>query len=89
MPHEQLRESVQELRNQLDSGHPLGAEQLQALSELLNEIQLVLENEDPTAAEPAPITAKLREFESRFEDSHPELTFAVGGVVRALSKFGI
>jgi hypothetical protein len=33
--------------------------------------------------------AKLREAEAHFEESHPNLTIAVGAVADALAKLGI
>lgn len=89
MPRTELRETVERLHREIDAGTPLGDEQRQLLSEVLAEIEALLASDEADAPENPSIVAKLREAEGRFEQSHPNLTYAVGAVADALSKLGI
>ena len=77
------------LRREIETGSPMGPDQMQALSEVLGEIESLLDSETPTPQAGDSIRVKLREAETQFEQSHPNLTYAVGAVADALSKLGI
>lgn len=89
MPRTELRETVERLHREIDAGTPLRPEQRELLGEVLGEIATLLESDDAAPAEGTSIIAKLRDAEARFEQSHPNLTYAVGAVADALSKLGI
>ena len=87
MPREKLRDTLKQLKTEIDAGVALGPEQRGVLSDALSEIETLLESEDESDS--SPLVAKLREAEAHFEESHPNLTIAVGAVADALSKLGI
>ena len=89
MPRAQLRETIERLRREIDAGESLDAGQMHLLSEALEEIEVLLESDDAVPVEDSSIVAKLRAAEAHFEESHPNLTLAVGAVAHALSKLGI
>jgi hypothetical protein len=88
MPREKLRDTLKQLKTEIDAGAALGPEQRSVLSDALSEIETLLESEED-APDSSPLVAKLREAEAHFEESHPNLTIAVGAVADALSKLGI
>ena len=87
MPREALRETVTRLHREIDAGAPLSAEQRERLSSALSEVEAVLAAEGGSGE--SSLLARLREAEAEFEQSHPNLTLAVGAVADALSKLGI
>jgi len=89
MPREKLRDTVKQLKNEIDRGAPLGPDQRNVLSDALSEIETLLESEDVEDPDSSTLVAKLREAEAHFEESHPNLTIAVGAVADALAKLGI
>ncbi len=46
MPRRKLRETVHQLKSEIDAGAPLGPEQLGLLSDALAEVESLLESED-------------------------------------------
>lgn len=88
MPRETLRENIRELREQLASGQPLTPEQRASLDEALDEIEPLLDPESESKAHDT-LADSLREIADRFEDTHVDLTLAVGRVADALSRLGI
>ena len=89
MPRAHLRDTIEKLRRQIDTGTPLGPEQMDALRGVLSEIETLLETGKSAAEEHASILARLREAEGRFERTHPNFAAAVRSVTDALSKLGI
>ncbi len=89
MPRAKLRETIEQLRHEIDSGASLDAGQMDLLSEALEEVEVLLESDDAASDDDGPIIAKLRAAEAHFEETHPNLTLAVGAVASALSKLGI
>jgi hypothetical protein len=88
MPRRALNETVRGLRSELASGAPLSAEQRAALDTLLREIEPLLA-EDAADDEHGPLVTRLRNASEGFEESHPNLTLAVGAVADALSRMGL
>ena len=86
MPREKLKDTVKQLKSEIDAGAALGPEQRHVLSDALSEIETLLESEDADAPDASSLIAKLREAEAHFEESHPNLTIAVGAVADALAK---
>ena len=89
MPREKLRETVKQLRNEIETEASLGRDQVHDLGEALSEIEAMLDPDVDDSADHSSILAKLREAEAHFEESHPNLTILVGAVATALSKLGI
>lgn len=89
MPRAHLRDTIEKLRHQIDTGAPLGPEQMDALRGVLSEIETLIESGDSAAEGHESILARLREAEGRFERTHPNFAAAVRSVTDALSKLGI
>lgn len=89
MPRTKLQETVHQLRHEIEAGEPLRPEHRELLSDALSEIEALLAAEDGDEPADASIADRLREASDNFEDTHPNLTLAVGAVADALSKMGI
>ena len=89
MPREHLRKTVQKLRDEVEAGEPLGPEQMDALRDVLGEVEALLNSAAPADEEHESILERLREAEGRFERTHPNFAAAVRSVTDALSKLGI
>jgi hypothetical protein len=83
-----LRETLARLHAELASAGPIDAAARRDLERALEEIREVMETETQSD-EPHPLRERLEELAVRFEQTHPVLTEALGGVVRALSAMGI
>lgn len=91
--HEKLRETLDQLRSQLDElrrRDPAVAEQLAAT---IDEAQAVLTGKSPGEHEtPAPqgsIVDRLKDAVLEYEASHPSLAGNLGGIINALGRMGI
>lgn len=89
MPRAHLQETIKRLRQEIDTGTPLGPEQIASLRAVLSEIDTLLESGESVAAEHESILARLKETEGRFERTHPNFAAAVRSLTDALSKLGI
>ena len=89
MPQRQLRETLARLHAELDDAGPIDAELRGDLERALAEIREIVEHRSPRGAESRPLPERLEALALRFEQSHPLLTEALGGVVRALGAMGI
>jgi len=86
VPTERLRETLQELRNELarsDAGDPATRERIQATA---LEIDAWLERAQPPEDS---LSGRLQEAVARFEKEHPHLAATLQRVVDALSDLGI
>lgn len=88
MEREALRETLARLHVELEEAGPIDASLRGELERTLEEIREAVERAPRPAAEP-PLQARLEALALRFEQSHPLLTEALGGVVRALGAMGI
>jgi len=88
MERDGLRETLDRLHAELEQSGPIDATLRSDLERALEEIREVVERA-PEADEPHPLRERLEELAVRFEQSHPVLTDALGGVVRALAAMGI
>jgi hypothetical protein len=90
MTREALRETLARLHAELAEADPVDAELRAELERAIAEIRGVIEREPPAGAEEVhPLGERLEALALRFERSHPLLTQAIGGVVRALGAMGI
>ena len=88
MEREALRQTLNRLHAELEGAGPIDASLRADLERALEEIRALVERTPP--AEPEhPLRERLEELALRFEQSHPLLTEALGGVVRALGAMGI
>jgi uncharacterized membrane protein YccC len=89
MTRQALRDTLARLHAELEDAEPLDTALRADLERAIGEIREVIERERPAAAEVHPLSERLEELALRFEQSHPLLTQAIGGVVRALGAMGI
>jgi signal transduction histidine kinase len=90
MTREALRETLARLHAELEEADTVDTALRADLERAIAEIRGVIERERPAAAEEVhPLGERLEELALRFEQSHPLLTRAIGGVVRALGAMGI
>ena len=89
MQRKALRETLARLHAELDGAGAIDAELRADLERALAEIREVVEHPPARAATQPPLTRRLESLALRFERSHPLLTEALGGVVRALGAMGI
>lgn len=85
--NEELRESLTRLRDELSGGKPLSADQRKQLENVLTDISRLFEGEEEHSHES--LTQRLRDAADHFEDTHPDLTLAIGAVASVLSRMGI
>ena len=88
---EKLREALDDLTGQLDGLGPLDSEASGVLREALAEIHAALAAEGTPGADAGSpsLVDRLREAAQHFEDEHPTLSGAVGGLIDALGRMGI
>jgi hypothetical protein len=91
--HEKLRETLDQLRSQLDElrrRDPAVADQLAAT---IDEAQAVLTGKSPgdqgSAAPQGSIIDRLKDAVLEYEASHPSLAGNLGGIIDALGRMGI
>ena len=86
-----LRETLDDLHDQLAASGDLDEESRQMLSETLREIltKLTEDRDHSSSAERTSWVGRLRDSIQRFEKSHPNLVRAVDKLARALSNVGI
>ncbi len=92
MPKQRLNESLEQLHDELARTGSIDAESRQALEHVMSDIHAALERTD--AADEAKtgddsLLEQLRSATRSFEESHPNLTAAVGRLADALSNMGI
>jgi hypothetical protein len=88
MEREALHETLTRLHAELEGAGPIDASLRADLERALEEIREVMERA-PRGEPEHPLRERLEELALRFEQSHPLLTEALGGVVRALGAMGI
>ena len=78
---------MKELRAALAAGEPLNDQERGTLESVLNDVGSLLEGEGEHEHES--VADQLREAAKHFEESHPDLTLAVGSLANVLSRMGI
>ena len=88
MEREALRQTLNRLHRELEEAGAIDASLRAELERTLEEIRELVER-TPQPEPEHPLRERLEELALRFEQSHPLLTEALGGVVRALGAMGI
>jgi hypothetical protein len=88
MAREQLRTTVDQLRDELRSGEPLDPGERDLLERTLAEVGGLLDSEAALSGEHG-LVGSLRDAAQRFEESHPKLTLAIGAVADSLTRVGL
>lgn len=86
VPRDQLRESIQHLRDELSDGEPLSTEDRSRLETVLGEVSSILDSEESDASG---FFDDLPTLVSRFESTHPKLAVVLGRIADSLSQLGI
>jgi hypothetical protein len=88
MPDNDLSAVLERMRDALQRTDTVDAKSRELLRDVMIDIRALLERsgDEPPADS---LANRLREAVSEFEESHPQLTEAVGRVVDALAKMGI
>jgi len=90
MTHQRLRETIQELRAELEKTPSIDARVRERIQSVLNEIDaLIEEHGEIPPHRHQQFLERLREPARHFEQSHLPLTLAVARVIDALSGIGI
>jgi len=87
MNEDLVKKLAAELDKELNGHKPLTPSEREALEALRHDIQKML-HEDPSSDHTGVVLGKLRDGTTRFEVSHPNLTFAMAEVINALSTMG-
>jgi hypothetical protein len=88
MSRQALHDTLSRLHAELESAEPIDAALRDELERTLVELREVVDRARPDA-EAHPLGERLEAVALRFEQSHPVLAQAIGGVVRALGAMGI
>jgi len=90
MPERRLRETLQQLHEELDHTASIGSEERALLKDLMQDIQRTLEQpEEGTAERHQSLNDRLREAAEGFEEAHPSLTLALRRVIDAFRWMSI
>ena len=89
MERDALQRTLTRLHEELEQAGPIDGALRVDLERALAEIREVMERASRPDDASNPLRSRLEELAVRFERSHPLLTDALGGVVRALAAMGI
>jgi len=87
MPARELQQQLNELREQLETGAPLSAENQERLRDLIRQIELKLELE--TVTPDTGLVDGVNLAVERFELEHPTLAGTLRNIVQSLANMGI
>jgi hypothetical protein len=87
---EKLKESLENLHQELKNSKNIDMESVKALQDLMSDIQSTLKkNEKIVDAGTIKLLTSLEETAGKFEISHPNLTGAIKIVISALTNIGV
>ncbi len=90
MDNSELRDTLEKLHRELEHTENIDEESIQRLQHLANDIQEVLDREEPSSTEENELLGdQLNEAIQEYEVSHPELTTMLRYVMDILSGAGI
>lgn len=88
MPAQQLRQQLEQLRNQLEQRAPLDADERGAIQALIEQIEAQLALQSPPPADETLVDGINLAVE-RFEVSHPTLAGTLRNIMQSLVSMGI
>jgi hypothetical protein len=88
MPAQQLRQQLEQLRNQLEQAPPLDADERSAIQALIEQIEAQLALQSPPPADETLVDGINLAVE-RFEVSHPTLAGTLRNIMQSLVSMGI
>ena len=89
MREQHLRQMLEQLHTELQRTDTIDDRSRELLRSVLGDIEDLLERKQKRGTHPESIIERLREAVRAFEQTHPTLTVAIGGVADALSSMGI
>ena len=90
MKSQKIRETVSELRIELDKAPSIDAHVRERVEKVLDEIEALTDGQGQIPShQHAQFLERLKEAARHLEESHLSLTLAVGRVIDALSSIGI
>jgi ElaB/YqjD/DUF883 family membrane-anchored ribosome-binding protein len=90
MKKQQLEQSLQRMRVELEKAQTLTVSVRQDLLSIVEDIESAIRNSDELHEEQGqPLRERLKDSVWRFEKSHPTLTMIVGQVMDDLGRMGI
>ena len=89
MPRTRLRETLEELEQELGRTATIDAASRQRLDHVVGEVREILERTDESEERHQTLRDRLSEATREFEKDHPTLAEVVGRVAAALSNMGI
>ena len=88
MPAQQLRQQLEQLRNQLEQAPPLDADERGAIQALIEQIEAQLALQSPPPADETLVDGINLAVE-RFEVSHPTLAGTLRNIMQSLVSMGV
>jgi hypothetical protein len=88
MPAQQLRQQLEQLRNQLEQAPPLDADERGAIQALIEQLEAQLALQSPPPADETLVDGINLAVE-RFEVSHPTLAGTLRNIMQSLVSMGI
>jgi Domain of unknown function (DUF4404) len=89
MGEEHLRQMLEQLHTELQRADTIDDRSRDLLGSVLGDIEDLLARKQKPGTQPESIIERLRDAVRAFEDTHPTLTDAIGGVADALARMGI
>ena len=89
MREQHLRQMLEQLHTELQRADTIDERSRELLRSALTEIEDLLERKQERGTPPESLIQRLRGAVSAFEETHPALTDAIGGVADALAKMGV
>ncbi len=89
VPRNQLKESIEHLREELASGEPLSGEDRAELEDVLGEVSGILDSDEGGQTTRKDFFSELGALVERFEVTHPRLSIVLGRIADSLSQLGI
>lgn len=86
---DKLRTTLEQLHGELGDVESADPEVRELLRSALGEIQLTLEGNPPAESDDASVSDRLSEAAKHYEETHPNLSGMLGGVIDALGRMGI
>ena len=89
MPRQQLRDALQALHAELESGAEIAADDREALLQAVGEIQQALSRGEAEPPEEGSLSQRMSALIEDLETSHPRFAEALRNLSEALSTLGI
>lgn len=89
MPRTRLRQTLEELEQELERTGPVDEGSRELLEHVISEVREILARTEEPEEEPRSLRDRLSEATDAFEADHPALAETLGRLATALSQLGI